>query len=484
LALRGCAAIKQRLLMKLRATIGFATQILATLSCGMNVPQTKSAAPPVASAPAASPAQAAQQRSLYERLGGEPAITAVVDAFLKRVAGDKRINGRFFNTDLGRLRVLLIQFVSSATGGHVAYTGREMHTAHAGFQIVDEEFNALVEDLAGALAELKVPNTEQNELLGALGPLKPQIVNPPPASAAVHDPALAAQAKEAVAALRREGATPAADLLEVAVVARVRGQRSYADQLYSGAEALLARGRLDALASFFREGAPERITTGLKKMPQDTPAQPKLAVGGSDDESPEQTPRASFSGQVTIDGSGESLGVIALDPIGGRAAKRKAKQRVMEQRERQFAPRLLAIPVGSTVSFPNFDPVYHNVFSLSPSRAFDLGIYKNGETREVTFQKEGLIRLGCNLHANMSAHVVVVAAPHYVVTDEKGRFRFRSLTPGKYRLRAWGENSTEPVARTIEIHGGENWLNLSIPRGAVAGLGTDKFGVPRGHGGG
>jgi hemoglobin len=464
------------------------TQILATLSCVTNVPETRSAAPPVASAPAAKPAgplPAAETRSLYERLGGEPAITAVVDAFLKRVAADKRINGRFFNTDLARLRVLLIQFVSSATGGHVAYAGREMHTAHAGFQIVDDEFNALVEDLAGALAELKVPKAEQNDLLGALGPLKPQIVNPPPASAAVHDPALAAQANATVATLRREGATHAADLLEVAVVARVRGQRSYAEQLYSGAEALLTAGRLDELISFFREGAPERITTVLKKMPENTPAQPKLAVGGSDDDSPDAKPkRASFSGQMTIDGSGgDSLGVIALEPIGGHPSKRKAKQRVMEQRERQFAPRLLAVPVGSTVSFPNFDPVYHNVFSLSPSRAFDLGIYKNGESREVTFQKEGLIRLGCNLHANMSAHVVVVAAPHYVVTDERGRFRFRSLAPGKYRLRAWSENSTEPVARTIEIRGGENRLNFSIPRGTMAGLGTDKFGVPRGHGG-
>jgi len=473
--------------MELRATIVLVTQILATPSCATNVPETKSAAPPVASARAARPAAAphdVEPRSLFERLGGEPAITAVVDAFLKRVAGDKRINGRFFNTDLGRLRGLLIQFVSSATGGHVAYGGREMHTAHAGFQIVDEEFNALVEDLAGALAELKVPKAEQKELLGALGPLKPQIVNPPPASAAVHDPALAAQANETVTALRREGATQAADLLEVAVVARVRGQRTYAEQLYSGAEALLSGGRLDELMSFFREGAPERITTGLKRMPQNTPAQPKLAVGGSDDDSPDVTrKRASFSGQMTIDGSGESLAVIALDPIGGHAAKRKAKQRVMEQRDRQFAPRLLAIPVGSTVAFPNFDPVYHNVFSLSPARAFDLGIFKNGESREVTFQKAGLIRLGCNLHANMSAHVVVVSAPHYVVTDERGRFRFRSLAPGKYRLRAWSENSTEPVARTIEIRTGENRLNFSIPRGTALGLGTDKFGVPRGHGG-
>jgi hypothetical protein len=132
------------------------------------------------------------------------------------------------------------------------------------------------------------------------------------------------------------------------------------------------------------------------------------------------------------------------------------------------------------VSFPNFDPVYHNVFSLSPARAFDLGIYKNGESRDVTFEKEGIIRLGCNLHANMTAHVAVVAAPHYVVTEPGGHYKFRSLAPGKYKLRAWAEDSTEPVTKTIEIKEGENTLDLDVPRGAPAGLGTDKFGLPRG----
>jgi plastocyanin len=348
-------------------------------------------------------------------------------------------------------------------------------------QIVDEEFDALVEDLAGALAELKVPKAEQDQLLGALGPLKPQIVNPPPAAAAQHDPALAARANATAAELRAAGSAGAADLLESAVRARVRGQRSYADQLFSAAEQALPSGRLAALNPLFREGAPERITTELKTLPRDTPPQPKLAVGGDDEPAAETPRRATLSGTMKIEEGGDVLGVIALEPIGGRAPRRTPKQRIMEQRDRQFAPRLLAIPVGSTVTFPNFDPVYHNVFSLSPARAFDLGIYRNGEAREVTFKKEGLVRLGCNLHANMSAHVVVVAAPHYVVTEPGGRFRFRSLAPGKYKVRAWSENSNEPITRTIDLRAGENTLDLSIPRGAPADLGTDKFGVPRGQ---
>ena len=147
----------------------------------------------------------------------------------------------------------------------------------------------------------------------------------------------------------------------------------------------------------------------------------------------------------------------------------------------QFAPRLLAVPVGSTVSFPNFDKIFHNVFSVSRSRAFDLGIYKAAETREVTFKNEGLIRLGCNLHANMSAHIVVVAAPHYVVTEPSGAFRFRSLPPGKYKLRAWAEDSAEPVTQTVEIRSGENKIDVRVPRGTSARLATDKFGLPRGR---
>jgi len=160
--------------------------------------------------------------------------------------------------------------------------------------------------------------------------------------------------------------------------------------------------------------------------------------------------------------------------------KRTPKQRVIEQRDRQFAPRVLAISAGSTVSFPNFDPIFHNVFSTSHARAFDLGIYKNGESRDVTFAKEGLVRVGCNLHANMSAHLVVVAAPHYVVTDAGGKFNFRSLPPGKYKLKAWAEDTVEPVTQTIEIHTGENTVNVTVPRGSSVIPATDKFGLPRG----
>jgi hemoglobin len=419
-------------------------------------------------------------KPLFDRLGGKPAIEAVVDEFLKRVAADKRINGRFFNTDLARLRGLLVEFVCSATGGPCQYTGRDMRSAHAGFQLVEEEFTALVEDLVGALDKFNVPKAEKNEILGALGPLAKDIVNPPSAEAGQHDEGLAKKATAKAAELRTAGKADAADLLEVAVAARVRGQRSYAEQLYSAAERLAPDGAFKGLDPLFRAGAPERITTALKTMPKDTPAQPKDAVGGSDEE--EAKPKnGSLAGSMKVDGAaGPVLGVIALEPASGKWKKRTAKQRIIEQRDRQFAPRMLAISAGSTVSFPNFDPIFHNVFSTSNPRSFDLGIYKNGESREVTFAKEGLVTLGCNLHSNMSAHLVIVAAPHYVVTDASGGFKFKSLPPGKYKMKAWAEDTVEPVTQTVEIKSGENTVNLTIPRGASVRPAMDKFGLPRG----
>jgi len=116
------------------------------------------------------------QPSLYERLGGKPAITAVVDDFVGNVAGDTRINKRFANADIPRLKSRLVDQVCEATGGPCKYTGANMRDAHKGMNITDAEFNALVEDLVKSLDKFKVPAKEKNELLGALGGMKGDIV--------------------------------------------------------------------------------------------------------------------------------------------------------------------------------------------------------------------------------------------------------------------------------------------------------------------
>ena len=114
--------------------------------------------------------------SLYERLGGIDSITAVVEDFRDRVAGDDRINQKFARTDLGRLTKMLIDQVCEAAGGPCKYSGRSMKEAHAGMGVTSGEFDALVGDLKSTLNQFKVRQTEQDELLGVLGPLKPEIV--------------------------------------------------------------------------------------------------------------------------------------------------------------------------------------------------------------------------------------------------------------------------------------------------------------------
>jgi len=132
-------------------------------------------------APAASAASVAKDKTLYERLGGKKAITAVVDEFVGRVAMDTRINHFFTATaaDPARLsafKMKLVDQICQATGGPCKYTGKDMKSAHAGMGIASADFTALVEDLSGALDKFMVPAKEKSELLGALGPMQSDIV--------------------------------------------------------------------------------------------------------------------------------------------------------------------------------------------------------------------------------------------------------------------------------------------------------------------
>jgi len=113
---------------------------------------------------------------LYERLGGLDAITAAVDDFAARCAGDERINRKFARTDIPRLKKMLVDQICEATGGPCTYMGRNMHDTHEGMGVTAGEFDALVEDLVLTLQQFDVPKAEQDELLGLLGPLRVDIV--------------------------------------------------------------------------------------------------------------------------------------------------------------------------------------------------------------------------------------------------------------------------------------------------------------------
>jgi plastocyanin len=292
--------------------------------------------------------------------------------------------------------------------------------------LVDDEFDALVEDLIASLDKFKVPAKEKGELTGALGPLEPSMVVPADRLKPVSDAELA----KATAIQKSITDKNATAIYAAALVALKRGQRNYAEQLFSRVEFISGAKKVASVASVFRAGAPPRIATPTKKMPLDTPAQPKV-VGSSDEDSPEKVPgKSSLKGTMTVEGKPlTGIGTVMLFPAKG-GKKRTPKTRIVEQRNKTFMPRVLAVPVGSTVQFPNFDGIYHNVFSISAPKKFDVGLYKDGETREVKVDKAGVIRLGCNIHAKMASYILVVDAPHYVVVGGD-KFNFEPA-PGKY----------------------------------------------------
>jgi plastocyanin/truncated hemoglobin YjbI len=461
-----------------RLAIGAIAAFLAG-ACGSSPPEAKARPPRAEARPAAPREPAGPPKTLYVRLGGKPAIEAVTREFVARLAADVRVKYRFANSDIAELTSQLVDFVCAASGGPCKYTGRPMRGLHAQMHITDEEWDATVEALIGALDKFKVGVAEKHEVLGAVGATRPDIVSPPEEKPSGEELArIDAGSRD----LKRFGKH--AEIMGAAFTALRRGQRSYADQLFSMVELWAGADKVADLAPLFRTGAPPRIDTPLASMPAESEPQPKGAVGGSDDDDPSAEARssASLAGRLRLDGEvvEGAFGVVMLTPVKGPTRRRTPKQRVIEQRGRAFAPHLMAVPVGSTVAFPNFDPIYHNVFSRSDARPFDLGIFKNGQSREVTFDREGIVRIGCNLHANMSASIVVVGAPHYAVTDAKGAFVFRKLRPGTYTARTWTERSAEPVTRRIEVKPGANDVWIDATGGAAPGPSPDKFGAPRG----
>ena len=127
----------------------------------------------------------------------------------------------------------------------------------------------------------------------------------------------------------------------------------------------------------------------------------------------------------------------------------------MEQISRRFSPDLLVVPVGSVVSFPNMDPVFHNIFSLSKPRSFDLGSYDKGDSRQVAFPKPGIVEVYCHLHPNMAATIVVAPNRWYVRSDRAGQYRIPDVPPGKYTVVAW-HKSAGFFRKTIEVADGRN----------------------------
>jgi plastocyanin len=135
----------------------------------------------------------------------------------------------------------------------------------------------------------------------------------------------------------------------------------------------------------------------------------------------------------------------------------------IQQKGETFVPHVLAVLRGSTVAFPNEDPVFHNVFSLSSARTFDLGRYPKGTSKDVRFDRPGTVQVFCHIHADMSAVVLVLDNPFFTVPAAPGRYMIDDVPAGEYRLVAWHER-IKPISWHVRVRGGETTtLDLDVP---------------------
>jgi len=135
-----------------------------------------------------------------------------------------------------------------------------------------------------------------------------------------------------------------------------------------------------------------------------------------------------------------------------RSASSDATKVSIEQRDRRFVPDLVVVPAGSTVSFPNFDPIFHNVFSLSRAKSFDLGNYPKGQTRLVTFAAPGIVAVYCHLHSNMAATIVVAPNRWATQADGNGAFALKDVPAGTYMVVAW-HKTAGTFRKTVTVDG-------------------------------
>jgi plastocyanin len=143
--------------------------------------------------------------------------------------------------------------------------------------------------------------------------------------------------------------------------------------------------------------------------------------------------------------------VIWLEPADRTPPPQPVPKRVrMIQRDRHFTPHVLAISVGSTVDFPNLDPIYHNAFSNFSGQPFDIGLYAPGTSKSEVFKQPGIVRVFCNIHPTMSAIIAVLATPWYAATDPTGRFTLPNVPAGEYQLRLFYERALPENLRFLE----------------------------------
>jgi plastocyanin len=142
--------------------------------------------------------------------------------------------------------------------------------------------------------------------------------------------------------------------------------------------------------------------------------------------------------------------VVWLEPAAGSSAPAlPGATAKMIQKDKTFTPHVLPIRVGTSVDFPNFDPIFHNAFSNYNGQLFDVGLYPPGTSRPVRFARPGVVRVFCNIHANMSAVIVVLNTPYFEATQKNGSFQVNNVPPGDYFLHVFHERATQATLNSL-----------------------------------
>ena len=170
-----------------------------------------------------------------------------------------------------------------------------------------------------------------------------------------------------------------------------------------------------------------------------------------------------ISGRVTLTKAGAALpdagnAVVWIDGLRQSGAPAGVVKAEMKSERKSFQPRVIAVPRDGAVDFPNVDPIFHNVFSVSPGNRFDLGLYRSGTSKPNVFHEPGLVRVYCNIHPQMIGFVRVVDSSFAAVTNRDGSFRFEGVLPGAYTVKVWHEE------------GGETQLTARVRAGADSPL--------------
>ncbi len=175
--------------------------------------------------------------------------------------------------------------------------------------------------------------------------------------------------------------------------------------------------------------------------------------------------------------------ILWLEPVDRPAPAPAPPKRVqMIQRDKRFTPHVIAIPLNSTVDFPNFDPIFHNAFSNFSGQPFDVGLYPPGTNRSWVFRQPGIVRVFCNIHPTMSAIIGVFSTPWFTVTPASGKFTIPDVPPGEYQIRMFHERAVPENLQALErrIRVPENGLTLPLisisETGFVPGSHLNKYG--------